>query len=318
MLARVAEALYWIGRYVERAENTARLLDVNYYAALESAGLLEDQWEPLIAISGSAGAFRARYGEADGRSVPYWLAFDRGNTSSIVTSLAQARENARSLRDRIPSEMWESLNRAYHALCFDNAEVLATDGLHAFCASVRDACQLFFGIAFATLPRDQGWAFLRTGQKLERGDNVLRLLQVRYRPVEAEALETAEAFENHRWMAVLKTASAFEAHLKRYQHRLEPRRVAEFLLLAPDFPRSVLYCAESLRESLGDIAREDRTPRCARPEVSELSRRASWLVARLEHAQVGDILDHQSPGLGQLLADVNAVGAAVERAYFTS
>ncbi|PYE53889.1 alpha-E domain-containing protein [Deinococcus yavapaiensis] len=320
MLARVAESLYWIGRYVERAENTARLLDVNYYATLESAGVVEDFWEPLIAISGSMASYQERYGSAgmDGQGVPIWLAFDRANPSSIVSCLSRARENARSLRDRIPSEMWEAINRAYLSLCFDTERVLRTDALHDYCVAVREACQLFFGMAFAALPRDQGWAFLRLGQKLERADNVLRLLQVRTRPSEEDAQEGAQALENHRLMAVLKTASAYEAHRKRYRSRLEPRRVAEFLLLAPDFPRSVRYSAMSLAKSLRDIAAVTEGPEAMRPAVRSLLRDADWLVARLAHVDVRHVIDDASPGLGDLLADVTAIGTAIHRAYFTA
>ena len=117
MLSRVAESLYWIGRYLERAESTARLLDVNYYAILEGAGLVTEQWPPLLGITGSENNFKTRHAKADAKSVPFWLAFDLYNPSSIRSCISMARENARSLRDRISTEMWESVNRAYLELC---------------------------------------------------------------------------------------------------------------------------------------------------------------------------------------------------------
>lgn len=308
MLSRVAESLFWIGRYVERAENTARLLNVNYYATLEGGSVISEQWEPLLAISGSHERFRSLMGRADGRSVPQWLAFERGNSGSIASSIASARENARGLRDRIPSEMWEALNTTYLRLCFQTDNVMEKDGLYEFCVSARDASHLFFGIAFATLPRDEGWAFLRAGQMVERGDNVLRLLQVRYKQRSGDL--TQIAVQNHRWMAVLKTASAYEAFRKRSQQGLDPRAIAEFLLTEATFPRSVLYCAENLEDALRQIDRHN--PGCQ----PALLRESRWLTARLEHASVEAVLAREDPSLDTLLRDFNALGSAIADAYF--
>ena len=160
MLSRLAESLYWIGRYVERAENTARMLNVNYYATLEAGGRVSEEWKPLLDISGTKHGFAEHRGRAEAHSVAAWLAFDRRNASSIASSLSRARENARGLRDRLPSEMWEHLNSAYLELCFQSEEVLERDGLYEYCSAARDASQMFFGIAFATLPRDEGLVIL--------------------------------------------------------------------------------------------------------------------------------------------------------------
>ena len=310
MLSRLAESLYWIGRYVERAENTARLLNVNYYATLEAGGRVSEEWRPLLDISGSKSGFAEQYGRADANSVAAWLAFDRHNPSSIASSLARARENARGLRDRIPSEMWEELNRAYLNLCFQNEEMLARDGLYEYCSAARDASQMFFGIAFATLPRDEGWSFMRAGQMLERGDNLLRLLQVRY-SARSPSTPAQAAVDDHRWMAVLKTVSAYEAYRKSVHSGLDPRAIAEFLLLNPYFPRSVRYSGENLYDALMQI---ERIHLQAHPE---LLREARWLLARLEHAGVDDILERQAPSLDQLLNDLNTIGSAIYAAYFT-
>jgi uncharacterized alpha-E superfamily protein len=309
VLSRVAENLFWIARYIERAENIARLLDVNYYATLEGAGLFTQQWSPLLTITGSQEEFKAKGHRADAKNVPQWLAFDPSNPSSIRSCLAQARENARTLRDCISSEMWECINSAYHKLCFGTERVLPNDELHQYCVTVRDASHLFFGIAFATLPRDEGWQFLQAGQHLERGDAILRLLQVRYRKTGERAV--AEALENHRWMAVLKTASAYEAYRKS-KARLEPRGIAEFLLLEPNFPRSVRHCAETLRHALELIAEANRSGK------RDALREIGWLAAKLEYAQIDQILDAENPSLEQLLNEFNAVGAAVYRAYFSN
>ncbi len=307
MLSRVAESLFWIGRYVERSENTARLLDVNYYATLEAAGVSR-QWSPLLSISGSEVLFREQRGRADARSVPAWLAFDRGNPGSIASSIASARENARGLRDRIPSEMWEAINRSYLSLCFQDDSILDRDELHEYCVAAREASHLLFGIAFATLPRDEGWSFLRAGQILERGDNTLRLLQVRYRQKTGDLPQVA--VHNHRWVAVLKTASAYEAYQKRRHAGLDPRTIAQFLLLDADFPRSVRHCAKNLTETLEQLGR-------ARPDANcDLLREASWLYARLQYADIDDILTREQPGLETLLSEFNTLGRAIHEAYF--
>lgn len=309
MLSRLAESLYWIGRYMERAENTARLLTVNYYATLETSGQVSEEWGPLLDISGSKENFVRLHGRADGRTVPAWLAFDRSNPSSVSSSLAQARENARGLRDRIPSEMWECLNRAYYDLCFQNEEVLDRDGLFEFCSAARDTSQFFFGIAFATLPRDEGWLFMRAGQMLERGDNVLRLVQTRYRSHAADPAQMA--VHNHRWIAVLKTASAYEAYRKCNHANVSPRTIAEFLLLNPGFPRSVRYSGENLHDALAGI---DRIHPGAHPA---LLREAKWLLARLDHATIEELIERDQAELGTLLTDFNRIGSAISASYFT-
>lgn len=158
MLSRIAENLYWIGRYIERAENTASLLDVNYHANVEAPvipgakGIVTEQWAPLLALTDDEAAFREHFDRADGRTVTEWLAFHPQNSSSIRASLARAREDARGLRDRISLEMWETLNRAYLELCFSTDRVLEQDGLHEYCVAAREASHLFSGIAYATLP----------------------------------------------------------------------------------------------------------------------------------------------------------------------
>jgi len=316
MLSRIAENLYWIGRYIERAENTASLLDVNYHANVEAPvipgakGIVTEQWAPLLALTDDEGAFREHYDRADGRTVPEWLAFHPQNSSSIRSSLARAREDARGLRDRISLEMWETLNRAYLELCLSTDRVLEQDGLHQYCVAAREASHLFSGIAYATLPRDLGWYFLLAGQQLERADNVLRLLQVRER--QGVGLEpVARGLENHRGMALLKSVSAYEAFRKRHHVALEARRIAAFLLLDPDFPRSVRHNLAALQGTLENIERlNPGAPGTA-------TRQAGWLAARLEYMPgVEPILDAKEPGLETLLQELSAISDAISSTYF--
>lgn len=316
MLSRIAENLYWIGRYVERAECTARLLNVNYLALVEAPlapgarGIVTEQWRPLLTITGDEEAFRARYERADAASVPAWLATDRENPGSICSSLAFAREGARTLRDRISTEMWEALNRTYLSLCVEQQGTLDEDALYDFCVSARDASHLFFGIADATLPRDLGWYFLRAGQYVERADSTVRTLQVRYRQSHSEP-PVAAGVAAHRSMALLKSLSAFEAFRKHYHGQLEPRMMAEFLLLDPNFPRSLRFCARVLHEILIELRqRNPDTPRT--PE-----RRAGWLYAQLEYLDsAAQIIEEDRPSLDALLELLAEVSNAITETYF--
>ncbi|SMB79160.1 alpha-E domain-containing protein [Deinococcus hopiensis] len=315
LLSRLAENLFWIGRYVERAENTARLLNVNYSASLEMPGRARDSWRPLLELTGGEAQLRAKYGRVDTRTISAWLSFDRDNPSSIASSVARARENARGLRDRLPSEMWEAINRTYLGLCFQNEDLLSRDGLTEYCDSARDASQFFFGIAFATFPRDEGWSFLRAGQMLERGDNMLRVLQSTHRGEDRQALSDPKqhAVQDLRWVSVLKGASAYEAYRKRVHTGIVPERVEEFLLLDEFFPRSVRYSAENLDDALAQI---DRHHPGDHPEILRLSR---WLVARLQYARgtvSAGVEGEERLTLEGLLGDFNRVGGAIHAAYF--
>ncbi|WP_291426821.1 alpha-E domain-containing protein [Deinococcus sp.] len=312
LLSRLAENLYWTGRYMERAENTARLLNVNYYATLENAGRAREYWKPLLELMGGDAPLRAKYGRVDARSISQWMAFDLDNPSSIASSMRYARENARGLRDRIPSEMWESVNRSYLQLCFENESVLDRDGLFEYCAHARDSAQFFFGIAFATLPRDEGWSFMRAGQMLERGDNTLRVLRGRFRGLDADISDhpTARALQEQRWVSALKGLSAYEAYRKQVHSGIDPDLIGDFLLLDEFFPRSVRYSAVNLKDALKQI--EQWHPG-QHPDILRLAR---WLVARLQYLTVDDILKVEDPSLEVLIGDFNRIGAAIHNAYF--
>lgn len=312
MLSRLAENLYWMARYTERAENTARLLDVNYHALAEvpylSKGLLTEQWAPLLSITGDIESFREHFDKADRNTVPEWLTQHPDNPSSIRASLTRARENARTLRDRISTEMWEALNRAYLNIGAGGRD--ETESLHDFCGAVREATALFFGLAEATMPHDLGWSFLRAGRHLERADNVLRILQVRYRQYRGQE-PLARGVELHRATALLKSCSAFEAFRKNHHSALEPGRIAAFLLLDPTFPRSVRYSVKRLFESLDKINAEN-------PGVSsEPLRQAGWLNAQLTYMRGAEqITEREDPSLEMLLKALADISTATAGAYF--
>lgn len=316
MLSRLADALFWMGRYLERAEHTARLLDVNYHAIAEAPlapagrGIVAEQWAPLLAITGSDDAFRTHFDRADAASVPAWLAVHPGNPASIRASLTFARANARTVRDRISTETWEAINRAYLTLAAGREEAPEEDALHGYCVAVREASHLVLGIAHATLPRDLGWSFFRAGQYVERADGIVRTLRVRARhDFGSEAV--ASGLEAHRAMALLKSMSAYEAFRKRHRRTPERTSIAAFLLLEPTFPRSLRYCLSTLDDVLRQVAAEN-------PGVAaEPQRQAGWLAARIAYCpDVRRILDDGDPSLDELQDAIGGISDAIARTYF--
>ncbi|HKJ55397.1 MAG TPA: alpha-E domain-containing protein [Nitriliruptoraceae bacterium] len=314
MLSRIAENLYWMGRYVERAENTARLLGVNYIAMAEaplvagSTALVTEQWEPLLDLTDDEDAFRAHHRRADAAAIIEWFAIDRRNPSSVAASLAHARENGRTLRGRISTEMWEALNRTYLELCTRTA--ITEDELGEFCLAAREAGQLFSGLADATLVRDQGWYFLRLGALVERTDNTLRTLQLRFR-LTGTTPAVAAGLEAHRSMALLKSLGAYETFRRSHHRAPSQESMADFLLLSPDLPRSVRYCSDTISNIARALARAN--PR----QGDQFARDARWLSARMGHVgHVTQITEDESPGIDELLDDVAALSNVLTQTYF--
>src|SRR5262249_11831124 len=226
MLSRIADSLFWMARYMERAEDTARILDVNYYMMLEGAHQpYRLRWEPLVIISGAHERFFAQYDEAVPRSVFEFLGFSQDNPDSIVECVSKARENARTIRDRISREMWEDVNGLYLEVSRFRVDDVLASGPHAFCDLVKSGSHRFRGVSRATFPRDEGWHFLNGGQVLERAEMTARIVDVQYHTL-VEGLPSLSDPDNHQWMAVLKSVAAYEFYRRTYNTRIEPERVA--------------------------------------------------------------------------------------------
>lgn len=318
MLSRIAENLYWTGRYIERAENTARLLNVNYLALIEAPlvpgakGIVTEQWGPLLSFSENVELFKEYFDKPDAQSVATWLALSYENPGSIRSSLALARENARTLRDRISGEMWESINSSYLQLCVEAPDHLDEDNLYDYCVGAKDFSHLFFGMAESTLTHDLGWYFIKAGRHLERADNTLRALRIRYKNYRGQTQPVAEGLEAHRGMALLKSLSAYEAFRKYYHTALEPKYIAEFLLLHGQSPRSVRYNVRRLFEATNDLAKYN-------PDVdSEAKRLAGWLGSRLEYMPtVEQIIDKEKPSIDDLIDALADISNAISKTYFS-
>ncbi|MBI1309849.1 alpha-E domain-containing protein [bacterium] len=253
MLSRVADAIFWMSRYVERAENLARFIDVTINMQIDTPGQAGDQWEPLINATGDHEEFKERYGEATARNVINFLTFDRDNPNSIVAVLRAARENARSIRETISSESWEQLNTFYHFV----RDAANGDQIHKapgdFFAEVKNRSHLLNGVTDGTMSHGEGWHFLNMGRLLERADKTSRILDVKYFTLLPRVEDVGSPIDYLQWSAVLRSVSGFETYRKRY-HGIDVEQIVEFLILDRDFPRAIKYCLIHADESLHEIS----------------------------------------------------------------
>jgi uncharacterized alpha-E superfamily protein len=248
LLSRVAESVYWMGRYIERAENVARFLDVNHNLMLDLPHDYADQWQPIVDTTGDRDLFQERYGAATRENVVRFLAFDPEYANSIYSCVLAARENARSVRDTISSEMWQQINSLYLMITGESRNLAFSD-LPGFCDQVRMGCHLIHGILHVTMSHNDAWQFIRLGCQLERADKTTRLLDVKYFILLPSISDVGTPYDDVQWTAVLKSVSGFEMYRKRYG-RISPERIAEFLLLDREFPRALRFCISLADRSL--------------------------------------------------------------------
>jgi uncharacterized alpha-E superfamily protein len=251
MLSRTAEAIYWMCRYIERAENIARFIDVNIHLNLDLSVSMGDQWAPLVQVTGDYQAFQKSYGQAGRESVIEFLTFDRAYSNSIVTCLHSARENARSARQTISSEMWEQVNKLY-LMAQGTHKGLALEMPHDFFTRIKMASHTFVGVMEATMSHGEAWHFGHLGRMIERADKTSRILDVKYFILLPSIRDVGTPYDNIQWAALLKSASAFEMYRKRYG-RISPADVVEFLVLDRQFPRAIHSCLLAAEDSLHAI-----------------------------------------------------------------
>jgi uncharacterized alpha-E superfamily protein len=252
MLSRVAASIYWMNRYVERAENVARFVDVNLNLLLDCPPGVNQQWEPLVVTTGDLDLFKERYGEATEANVLQFLTFDSSYPNSILSCLKAARENARSVREVISSEMWEQVN-AFYLMVNEAAKVGSLANVHEFYPEVKLASHLFAGVMDATMSHNEGWNFGHMGRLLERADKTARILDVKYYILLPSVKAVGTPLDDLQWIALLKSASAYEMYRK-CQQRITPMGVTEFLILNREFPRSIQFCLLAAEHSLQQIS----------------------------------------------------------------
>jgi uncharacterized alpha-E superfamily protein len=311
MLSRVADHIYWMSRYIERAENIARFVDVNLHLMLDLEMAAHQQWEPMVSITGDHKWFTEKYGEANQENVLRFLTLDRDYPHSILTCLYQARENARSIREVISSEMWEHVNDFYHSVTGPRAASRLLYQPHDFFTQVKTNSHLFNGLGSGTFSHGEGWNFGRLGQFLERADKTSRILDVKYFILLPKMEYVGTAYDNAQWAAVLQSASALEMYRMRF-HLITPAHVAEFLLFDRDFPRSIQYC---LNQALNSLHKITGTPPGTHSNPAE--RLLGRLLAELNYSDIGEIFQM---GLHDFLdnfqAKLNTVGDGIFNTFF--
>ncbi len=293
MLSRVANSLFWMSRYLERAENISRIVDVNLQSLLDYKTLddkrIKEQWDPLVNTLGDDELFAKLYKKADSRSVTEFLTFNEKNPNSILSSIVSARHNARSVRDQISLEMWEEINRLYLFIRSKETKKLWQENPYDFYREVKQTSYKLQGLTSATTVHDEGLEFIMMGRFLERADMTSRILDVKYKTLQGE-VAGEEALEANQTIiqcaAVLRSSSAYEAYQHLYASEVVPKRVAELLLLADAFPRSLRFCVRTFDHFLRKMT--GSSPGYFTNEAEKLSGR---LAAELSYTTIDEVFE---------------------------
>jgi uncharacterized alpha-E superfamily protein len=310
MLSRIADNLYWMARNIERAENTARMLDIAHRMALLPTGLLEpaQEWDAPLLITGQYATFFAKQPVRNEDSVIQFLALDPDNPSSIYSCIEAARENGRSVRGAITAEMWEDLNATWLEIRDMRLERIRHMGPREFFEWVKSRSHLFRGVTVGTMLRDEAFHFIRLGTFIERADNTARILDVKYHILLPSVTEVGGAADYYQWGALLRSVSAFQAYRKAYREQIKPLRVAELLILREDMPRSLHACMNEVQDILAAIG-----------NPGEPQRLAGELHAGLHYGRVDDIfVQGLHEYLSTFLSKVARLGNEISRNYFAA
>ena len=313
MLSRTADHLFWMSRYTERAENTARMLDVNYQTSLlpQSDAVAKVGWQGLLSISELASVYKTRHGEINVRSVMDFMVKDESNPSSIVSCLNAARENARAVRGTLTTEVWETQNQTWlEVRRMIKAGEFERDPAQFF-EWVKFRSHLSRGVTLGTMLMDEALYFMRLGTFLERADNTARLVDVKFHAVQSDfygaASEKDQEYDFYHWSAILRSVSGFEVYRKVYRDVIRPERVAELLILRPDMPRSLHASLNEVVENLALVAND---------QSGETHRRAGKLCAELKYGRIDEILATGLHAyLTQFLDRVNDLGMHISRDF---
>jgi len=317
MLSRTADHLFWMARYMERAENTARMLDVNYQASLlpQAADAAEKGWKGLLGISELTGDFAKNYGAVTPDNVMRYMVSDAANGSSIRNCLMAARENARAVRGTLTTEVWETQNQTW----LEFQRMVASDSFlrdpSAMFEWVKFRSHLSRGVTVGTMLQDEAFHFLRIGSFLERADNTARLLDVKFHAVESEYYGGSNGggggkdieVDFYHWSGILRSVSGFEVYRKAYRNVIRPEKVAELLILRADMPRSLAACMQEVVTNLKMVANE---------QSGETLRRAGRLQADLQYGRIDEILATGLHAyLTQFLDRVGTLGVGISRDF---
>ncbi|MDX1571124.1 MAG: alpha-E domain-containing protein [Xanthomonadales bacterium] len=310
LLARYAEAAFWMGRYVERAESLARVIDVNDTFSRSSRGIAD--WNAVLALYADEENFRRRYGEPTPQNVVHFYLFDRTNPGSIISSIQYARENARTLRPMISTEIWEHLNVFNKELGQMDERLVESPGLYRTCNRIKERCQTHYGVVEATMYRDETWYFCQLGTLLERGAQTAHYLDVRYRDLVPDEGNSDDDFDAAQWTALLRSQAGLHGYRRTTRKGITPRRVSEFLLFERRFPRSVASCINSLEETFDGLCQSFGLSHgdASAELISSLSR-------RLGDADIDTVIErglHQT--LDRIQTELYALSDRLHRDFF--
>lgn len=314
MLSRTADHLFWMSRYMERAENTARMLDVNYQTSLlpQSAAVAQLGWQGLLGISELKQDYAEQHGDGiNPRDMMDFMVRDEKNSSSIISCLRNARENARAVRGTLTTEVWETQNQTYLEVIRMLRQGDFERDPGQFFEWVKFRSHLSRGVTLGTMLQDEAFHFLRLGTFLERADNTARLVDVKFHAVPGDDLgavsEKDQEYDFYHWSAILRSVSGFEVYRKVYRDVIRPERVAELLILRADMPRSLLACLNEVMRNLAQVTSDAK---------SETQRRAGKLRTELQYARIDEILAAGLHAyLTQFLDRVNALGMHISREF---
>ena len=312
MLSRVADSLFWLGRYAERAENYARFIDVNFNLSIDLPPEMNEQWDPLITATGDKKLFVSLFGNNFTReNAIFFLAFDNRNFNAIISTVARARENARIVRESIPKETWEVLNQLHHYVQeAHKRKIWKKENPEDCFKQIKNSLQLLNGIAYDNIPRTEGWYFTKMGKHLERADKTSRILDVKYHFLLPSVDEVGSPLDFLHWTALLKSVSGFNAYRKVYG-KINPTSIVEYLVLNRYFPRSILFCLMEAETCLREIS-EAKHGYSNPPEKA-----IGNLRADLEFADVNDVFQfglHEY--LDQLQVRLDEILVAINELYF--
>lgn len=313
MLSRVADSIYWMSRYAERAENAARFVEVNFYLTLDLPDGPQNQWLPLVSVTGDVAVFLDRYERAEAKNVLEFLLFDPEYSNSAYSCLRNARENARSVREMISTDMWEQINSAYHFIQSASRNRAAIHrNPYDFCRRLRTAATLFGGLAHDTMSQGEALQFFRLGRMLERADKTSRILDIKYFIILPSLQDIGSPQDDLQWSALLGSTSALEAYRQRHGE-LHPRHVVEFLILDRWFPRAIRFCLlksdQALRTISGAPVGSFSNP---------VERALGKICADLNYATVDEVFTHGlHEYLDELQTTMNEVDDAIRKEFFS-
>ena len=311
MLGRVANTIYWMNRYLERAENYARFMEVNYNLSLDLPPNEEEQWKPLVVITGDWELYNSLYPKVEKNKVIYFLAFEESNPNSIYNCILNVRENARAIRTEITKEVWEQMNALYY-LVKDGLEKkrYSDQNLRSFFTEIKNGCQLLYGMYDATISRNEGWNFGKLGQAIERADKTSRLLDAKYHLLLDSPRMVGSSLDIIQWAALLKSVSAYDMYRKKYG-KLTHAGIAEFLILDTEFPRSILACLMSAEQSLITLSGSSVG------FSNSAQKQLGALKSQLEFTDINDII---SLGMHEYLdnfqCQLNSISSAIYDSFF--